>query len=368
MKPTRPAILACLILTLLGAQGAAAEDFPPITDSERALTSVPGEPNAPAVVLFKRGEFLMAGYGLRSGLSSSLRIQVRLKILTEEGKSNGEVAITHSGWERLHGFAGRTVLPDGRILPVPSDARFVRKTSRSNRTFTTALAFPAVQVGAILDYQYELWFDTIFYLEPWYFSEEIPVRYSEIVFKTPLEVGASAWSRGPAQVKIQRQTDRNASGFLSKAWAENVPAVADDEKVTVTWALAQRADEALGDEATIAPSAPLGPRAQPFVQPVASRRTGVYFDYPNREEVELRLRWPEGWKLEAMPQAKNLASSVGGLSTAVEVKPGERALVYTRRMDITQRSLETAQQYEAIRSLFGEMEKSDAQSLLLARQ
>ena len=644
MKPLRSVLLACTILALLAARGAAAADFLPVTDEERALTSVPGEPNAPAVVLFKRGEFLMAGYGLRSGLSSSLRIQVRLKILTEEGKSNGEVAITHSGWERLHGFAGRTVLPDGRILPVPSDAKFVRKTSRSNRTFTTALAFPAVQVGAILDYQYELWFDTIFYLEPWYFAEEIPVRYSEIVFKTPLDVGASAWSRGPAQVKIQRQTDRNASGFLSKAWAENVPAVADDpygppyqdlaaqmmllptsfvgpygreplleswpktcdlirrrydlvrrrdsgvaqqarevagsgppgekaralyrfvrdqietapfrgvlvaedaalgkrlaerkadraekalllqamlaavkidsrlvwaanrdrgaidlavpnpdwfdtmlvlveldgqkvyldptdralgfgrlraghegtpaliydpkkpeqivlpstphdqnlrraeldlaldekgriagtgtlrltghpawekidwqedaakaaqawkewlekrfrdyqisdvkavesadeEKVTVTWALAQRADEALGDEATIAPSAPLGPRTQPFVQPVSSRRTGVYFDYPNREEVELRLRWPEGWKLEAMPQAKALASSVGGLSTAVEVKPGERALVYTRRMDITHRSFETAQQYEAIRSLFGEMEKSDAQSLLLA--
>jgi hypothetical protein len=632
-KPIRPAVPACLILALLAARGAAAADFPPVTDEERALTSVPGAPNAPAVMLFKKGEFLMAGYGLRSGLSSSLRIQVRLKILTEEGKSNGEVAITHSGWERLHGFAARTVLPDGRILPVPSDAKFVRKTSRSNRTYTTALAFPAVQVGAILDYQYEL-------------SEEIPVRYSEIVFKTPLDVGASAWSRGPAQVKIQRQTDRNASGFLSKAWAENVPAVADDpygppyqdlaaqmmllptsfvgpygreplleswpktcdlvrrrydevrrrdggvaqqarevagsgppgekaralyrfvrdqietapfsgvlvaedaalgkrlaerkadraekalllqamlaavkidsrlvwaadrdqgaidlavpnpawfdtmlvlveldgqkiyldptdralgfgrlhaghegtpaliydpkkpeqivlpstphdqnlrraeldlaldekgriagtgtlrltghpawekidwqddaakaaqawkewlekrfrdyqisdvkavesadeEKVTVTWALAQRADEALGDEATIAPSAPLGPRTQPFVQPAASRRTAVYFDYPNREEVELRLRWPEGWKLETMPQAKNLASSIGGLSTAVEVKPGERELLYTRRMDITHRSLDTAQQYEAIRSLFGEAAKNDAQTLTLARR
>ena len=67
-----PALLACLILALLGVRGAAAADFPPITDAERALTSVPGEPNAPAVVLFKKGEFLMAGYGLRSGLSSSL--------------------------------------------------------------------------------------------------------------------------------------------------------------------------------------------------------------------------------------------------------------------------------------------------------
>jgi len=71
---------------------------------------------------------------------------------------------------------------------------------------------------------------------------------------------------------------------------------------------------------------------------------------------------------ETMPQAKNLASSIGGLSTAVEVKPGERELIYTRRMDITHRSLETAQQYEAIRSLFGEAAKNDAQTLTLARR
>ena len=649
MKPTRTAILALsiVILPLLGARGAAAADFPPITDEERALASVPGAPNAPAVVLFKKGEFLMAGYGLPTGnLASSLHIQVRLKILTEEGKSNGEVAISHSGAERLHGFQARTVLPDGRVIPVPADAKFVRKTSRSNKTFTTAVAFPSVQVGAILDYHYELTFDSPIYLDPWYFSEEIPVRYSEVVFRTSPEMLGQAWSRAPMKVKIQKQVDKTSNGYTTKAWAENLPAVpddlygppftdlaaqmlllptgfananyheplleswpktceligglydkvrrhdggvekqaravagagsprqqaeavyhfvrdqiedsgyggvgvdsdrglskvlsehsgsraekalllqamlkavkidsrlvwaadrdrgavdtalpnpnwfdavlvqvqldgkpvyldpsdralgfgrlragyegtpalipdakkpegvvlpatpfeqnlrraeldltvdakgriagtgtlrltghhawektdwrpdaaktaqawkewlekrfrdyqisdvkavesADEAKVTVTWALAQREDEALGDEATIAPSAPVGPLAQPFVQTAASRRTGVYFDYPDREEVELRLRWPEGWKVEGMPQEKNVASAVGGLTTTVEVKPAERSLIYTRRVDVTRRALETSQQYEAIRSLFGDVEKSDAQALVLAKR
>jgi hypothetical protein len=640
MKQLCTAVLAILFLTLLAGRAAAA-DFPPITDAERALTSVPGEPNAPAVVLFKKGEFLMAGYGLRTGsLSSSLRVEVRLKILTEEGKSNGEVSITHSDFERLHGFEGRTVLPDGRIVPVSSDAKFVRKTSRSRKTFTTALAFPAAQVGAILDYHYELWFDSIFYLDPWYFSDDNPVRYSEIVFKTPPEVAAAGWSRGPEKVKIQKQTDRNISGFVTRAWAENIPSVPDDpygppfqdlaaqmlmlptasgydklmeswpktceligryyeqirsrdsgvarqaretagngsplekaktlyrfvrdqvetgpyfgvvtswdgslsknlsqrkadraekalllqamlaavkvdsrlvwaasrdrgkidlqlpnpawfstvlvlveldgkryyldpsdralgfgrlradyegtqavifdekkpeaialpvtpyqqnlrraeldlaldakgrlagtgtlrlsghqawekidwqddaaktaqawkewlekrfreyqisdvkavedveeEKVTVTWALAQRESEALGDEAALVPSVPLGPLAQPFVQPAASRRSAVFFDYPYREEVELHLRWPEGWKVEGMPQQKATASSIGGLTTLVETEPGQRSLVYTRRMDVNRRDLETSQQYEAVRTLFGDVEKSDAQKLVLA--
>ena len=170
MKRVFP-ILLIQASSLLFSDGAGAADFPPITDEERAVTSVPGEPNAPAVVLFRKGEYLMAGYGGLSStgsLSSTLRIQVRVKILTEEGKSNGEVSVGHATptASRLQG-AHR---PAGRPgVPLPKDAKFVRKTSRSQKTFVTAVAFPAVEVGAILDYQYELWFD-IFYLEPWYFS------------------------------------------------------------------------------------------------------------------------------------------------------------------------------------------------------
>ncbi len=161
MSSLRPLILACLLLPLLAARPAAAQDFPPVTDEERALTSVPGEPNAPAVVLFKRGEFLMAGYGRFNGsLASHLQVQARVKILTEAGKSNGELAIGHSNSFRLQNFSGRTVLPDGRILPVPADAKFQRRTSKSSKTFVTTVAFPAVEVGAILDYRYEVTFSS----------------------------------------------------------------------------------------------------------------------------------------------------------------------------------------------------------------
>lgn len=644
---TAAAGLGALALAGLAAPARALDSLPPLTDAERALTAVPDEPNAPAVVLIKRGEFLMAGYGQKSVSESSfLHIQVRLKILTEEGKSNGEVAIAHSDYQRLHGFHGRTILPDGRVLPVSSDARFVRKTSRSLKTFTTAVAFPAVQVGAIVEYEYELWFDSIFFLEPWYFAEEVPVRYSEITFKTPLTVAAQAWSRGPARVKIQRQTDRTSNGYITRAWAENVPSVPDDaygppyqdlaaqmlmvptsftteyvhtslleswpktcemigriydtvkrkdgdapktaralapagsprqraeamyrfvrdqiendgyigvttngersvakvldehkgdraekalllqamlaavkidaqlvwaadrdrgaidpalpnprwfdtvlvrveldgqkvyldptdralafghlrpghegtpalvfdtkkpegivlpqtpydqnleraeidltldpkgrltgtgtlrltgqrawaklhretdeaksqevwkkwlgerfrefqvgdvkavaapeeEKVTLTWSLAQREDEVLGDEVTLVPSAPLGPFGQILVQPAASRRTGVAFDYPYRQEVELRLRWPEGWKVESAPKGNNLAGKAGGLSLDVESKPAERTLVCTRRLDVSQRRFDTSAEYEAVRSLFADVEKSDAQRVVLVHK
>jgi transglutaminase-like putative cysteine protease len=645
MKAVRFSLIPVLLVSVLvaGSHVAAAADFPPVTDAERALTAVPGEPNAPAVVLFKKAEFLMMGYGVSSGASSShLTIQARVKILTEEGKSNGEIAISHSDFTRLRNFQARTVLPDGRVVPVPPDAKFLRKESRSKKFYTTAVAFPAVEVGAILDYRYELVFDSIYYLEPWYFSEDVPVRYAEIVFKTPSDLGAHVWNRSSSGVKIQTDRKKSSVGYETRAWAENLPSVADDpygppftdlatqmlllpakwsddplmeswpktcellekqydfvrhrdaglaakareiagsgsprqkaealyrfvrdevetepyigvivdpdaslakilekrqadraekalllqsmlravkiesrlvwagdrsrgtmdpqlpnpnwfdtvlvmldldgqrtfldptdralgfghlrpgyegtpalihdrkkpegivlpetpfeqnlqraevdlildesgrltgtgtltltghhawekidwqedeaqtvqawknwlvesyrgfevsdvkvvespdeRKVTLTWAVAEREEEVLGDEATVVPSLPLGPLAQPFVQAAGARRSAVMFDFPDRDEVELRLRWPEGWTLDSLPKGTKVDSTVGALASGAEVKEGERSLVYRRRLDLTRRVLGTSQEYEAVRSLFAEVEKSDAQALLLVRR
>ncbi len=641
----------CLTLALLAARVAVAEEpppaFPPITDEERALTSVPGEPNAPAVMLFKKGELLMAGYGRFIGsLASHLRVQARVKILTEAGKSNGELVIDHSSEVRLRDFSGRTVLPDGRVIPVPADAQFRRRTSEASKRFVTAVAFPAVQVGAILDYQYEIVFSSPFLLEPWVFSEEMPVRHSEVTFKTAKDWQLRVWTRAPLGVKIQQEKKETSEGYDLRAWAESLPPIPhipygpafadvasqilllpssrinargharvledwytasqnvgsiydevrqrdggvakqaretagagpprekaaalyrfvrdeirgkpgygvlvdpdsslkkvlaerkgdptekalllqamlkavdvdsrlvwaadrnrgtvdtslpnpnwfdtvlvlvvldgkrtfldpsdpalgfgqlraghegtpalipdvhkpegivlsetpfdqslrraeidltlddkgrlsgtgtlrltglhaterirwqddeaktvqawkdwlsgrykdfqiadvkavespDDRRVTVTWSMAQREEEVLGDESTLEPSAPLGPTIQPFTQTADERKMAVYFDYPDRDEVELRLRWPAGWSLDQRPQAAALDGSCGAFSSAVELDAGKRALVYKRRLDLTRRTVDSKADYEAVRGLFTEAARNDAQKLALVRR
>jgi len=595
------------------------------------------------VVLFKKGELLMAGYGRLAGsLSSHLRVEERVKILTGAGKGNGEIAIAHSAYLRLQNFSGRTVLPDGRIVPVPADAQFQRRTSKSRKTFVTTVAFPAVQPGAILDYQYEVTFGSPFLLEPWYFSEEVPVLRSEVAYRTPGNWTYQIWNRSPLGVTIHQEKRKTSEGYEVHAWAENLPAVPDDpygppyadlasqmlllpgrssgiagtegwmyswrstsrlvsqlylpvirlddgltrtvrkvagagdlrrkaealynfvrdeirtepgdgvlvdigqttlkkvlaerrgtaiekalllqnmlreagigslmiwavdpgrvtlddtlpspgwfdtalvmieldfertfldpaaqglafgqirpqyegtaarvfetsegivlpetpfgenlrraevdlaldaqgrlagtgtlrlaglraaewlhgksdpaktakdwtdwlaerwreyrisnvqvaevpeeRKVTVTWAMAQREEEALGDEATATPGAPLGPADQPFVE--AERKTDVIFDYPFRDEVELHLRWPEGWKLERSPAAVSLEKPCGTLSETLEPDPGGHALVVRRRLDVTRRRIAPAD-YEALRALLGEAVKSGAQPVTLARR
>jgi hypothetical protein len=640
----RRLLLACFgVLALVpGVLRAQAQAFLPITAEERALTFVPGEPNAPAVVLFRKGELLMQGYGSFFGsYRSHMRVMTREKILTESGRSRGEISIFHSESTRLEGFSGRTVLLDGTIVPVPAGAKFERRASRSKGIFVTAVAFPSVQVGAILDYQYELVFSSPLDLEPWFLSDaELPVRRAEVVYETAPTWRMQFYSRSPLGVVIHKEeTDSSLKGHVLRAWAENLPSlpkephgppfgelaaqvlllpaaegantsapntlfeswrstctlftdlyaqvsvrdngverqakslagngtprqkvealyrfvrdeiqtepsgfavavdsagsvtrvlskrrgtgvekvlllgkmlffvgiraelvwardrdlgiatdpkapnpgwfdavfakvkldgkdffldpadrglgfgqlpmayegtpalvpavppqgltlpatpfdqnlrraeieltldaggrlsgtgtllltghpaastqtaeawtqwlaerfrdfqIADvkaaespeERKVAVTWTLAQRQEEVLGDEVSIAASAPLGPLAQPFVQTPAQRRTSVSFDYPYRDEVVLHLHWPEGWKVEAKPTPAALDSPPGALLTVVTMKPEERALLYRRRMDVVRRDVDAAQ-YEALRSLFGAVETSDGQKLVLIRR
>ena len=133
-------------LALAAGTAAAAAAFPPITDQERALTVVPDQPAAPAVVLFRNGELRMMDPS-RQDVSSLLVVRVRLKILTEAGKEKGNVQIAHSGVMRLQDFEGRTPRPrwrwrlrrssgSGARQPAPAgrgDLRFRPRRDRHRR-------------------------------------------------------------------------------------------------------------------------------------------------------------------------------------------------------------------------------------------
>jgi hypothetical protein len=186
-----PALLAGTLL-FSSASIVSSEEFPPITESERQLDSVPFAPEAAAVVIERRGYFLMLDPE-RQQVSSRLSVRTRLKILKPQGKEYGEIRIPHSSRVRLGDFQGRTVLSDGTVIPLPKSAVFERRISKKNGFFETVVAFSSVEPGAILDYSYNLWFDSIFYLQPWVFQLDAPVLRSEITFEVPKSIGASTW-------------------------------------------------------------------------------------------------------------------------------------------------------------------------------
>jgi Domain of Unknown Function with PDB structure (DUF3857)/Transglutaminase-like superfamily len=534
---------------LAAATTASAAAFPPITDQERALTAMPDQPAAPAVVLFRNGELRMMDPS-RQEVSSQLVVRVRLKILTEAGKERGNVQIAHSGAVRLQDFEGRTVLPDGTVVPVPRDATFRRTTSRARRFYVTSVAFPSVQVGAILDYQYSVRWDSMFFLDPWFFQDRVPVLHSEIAYEIPRNLQVSVWRSDPslqrrqaaaiydyvrdeivtedanrvwlpqystagavldrrrgepaekavllqamlaavridsrlvwaadrengaidmrvanpawfdrvlvaAQVDGQRvfldPADR-ALGFgrlepgyegtralvfdgkkpesivlpdppfaenlrrsrleltldsggratgagtltllgqsawrrsrwtgdaatAAEAWERwlreqfqgfdvggvTVAEALDEARVQVAWTLSQHPEEALGDQATLVASRPLGPVRQLF-PPGAKRLSAVAFDFGERSEVDLVLHWAAGWQPEVLPRAWKHDSAAGAVETSIAVDGAGRTLVYRRRFDNAHRQAATAEQFRLVQELFEEVQKNDAQPLVLSRR
>lgn len=221
------ALSAALAVLAFAAPSARGADFAPITDAERALTSAPGDPEAPAVVLFEKGRMKLLEYP--RDFYSQLDVEVRVKVLNDRGKEMfGEVEIEHGRHLRLSGFQGRTVLPDGREIPVGEDAMFQDVTSRARRYYVTRVAFPAVEPGAILDYRYTLRWDTFLYLEPWYFSNRVPTLHSEITYVIPPNMAARPWARQANRVELHSEMNNRATGREVRVWADGVPAIAEE--------------------------------------------------------------------------------------------------------------------------------------------
>jgi transglutaminase-like putative cysteine protease len=222
-----PAATAAVVVLALATAPAGGADFAPITDAERALTAAPGDPEAPAVVLFEKGRMKLLEYP--RDFFSQLDVEVRVKVFNDRGKEMfGEVEIEHGRHLRLSGFKGRTVLPDGREVPVGEDAVFEDVASRARRFYVTRVAFPAVEPGAILDYRYTLRWDTFLYLEPWYFSNRVPTLHSEITYVVPPNMSARPWARQVNRVELHTESNSRATGREIRVWADGVPAVAEE--------------------------------------------------------------------------------------------------------------------------------------------
>jgi len=216
-----PAFLLLVSLHGLFPTAAWAAAFPPITDAEKALSVIEGQPGAPGVLLYRKAELHFRDYPSKA--NSRLEVMVRLKILTEEGKSLGEIELPHSRQLRLDNLEGRIVRLDGSEQALPKDAVFVERRSRSRKAFVTKAAFPNVEVGAILDFKYTFFWDSFYYLEPWFFHDTLPVLHSEVLYVVPNSLGVQVWGKETSSAKIQTEKQQRRQGSFFKVWMDNLP-------------------------------------------------------------------------------------------------------------------------------------------------
>ncbi len=200
-------------------------DWPEIPASEKALTQVSGQPNAPAVILAREGFVHLS----ENRKSSYVEVYARIKILNEEGVEFGSVELESSDFLRTKNIAGRTHLPDGRIAVLSDDAIFERKFSDYYNSVIVSSALPEVVPGAIIEYSYRTYFDSIFLPREWYFQSAIPTLKSRVTFEMPKTVSYYPIEFNRLnQDKIPRSIDENVAGGQVTYILENIPPVADE--------------------------------------------------------------------------------------------------------------------------------------------
>jgi uncharacterized protein DUF3857/transglutaminase superfamily protein len=148
------------------------------TPDELKMTSDPKAPDAPAVYL-NRDEYMdVKGH--------YDRVYARIKILTEKGRLQfSDVEIPYrAGVLNVRALEGRTIHSDGTIVPFTGQA-YSKELVKSGdvRVMARVFSMPDVQVGSILEYQYELQYDDmwIFYPE-WTLQERVFVHEAHYHF------------------------------------------------------------------------------------------------------------------------------------------------------------------------------------------
>ena len=173
-------VVACTFL--IAPATVAAKSWGKITKAERALTSVPWYPEAPAVILLHKTAIHLTSHSEEPSRREEL---VRLKVLTEAGVKFGTIDIPSNEFMRMKHLDARVVLPDQRQIPLGDDAVFDKKYSSYYDSQMTSVVLPEVVPGAIIEWKYTLFFDSAVRTWEVYFENELPTLEREVLFHKP---------------------------------------------------------------------------------------------------------------------------------------------------------------------------------------
>lgn len=177
-------IARCLTFVCLFALSsiARADQWTAPTAEELAMTSQPEVPGAAAVYLFKEE--------ITDDKLHAWSKYVRLKVLTEAGKEYANVELksydsSENGGYTVNGIAGRTIHPDGTIIPFtgkPFD-KLIEK-GQGYKEMAKVFTLPDVEVGSIIEYRYDLRYDDQWYFAPsWYVQSELYTRKGHYLWR-----------------------------------------------------------------------------------------------------------------------------------------------------------------------------------------
>jgi hypothetical protein len=206
--------LPCLLLLFVSCFPAVLKaQFKPPSTEELQMTSDPKAPGAAAVYL-----------EVKETDDDTIHYQLyyeRIKVLTEKGKALANVEVPYGGGFKVDGITGRTIHSDGTIVPLsgkPEDLLFEKKGEEKigRKVFT----LPSVEVGSILEYEYQLRYDDNSFSSPlWEIQRHYYVHQAHYAF-TP---DKSFWPGNSSGTGGHELVDAHGNPINHLVWWRNLP-------------------------------------------------------------------------------------------------------------------------------------------------
>jgi hypothetical protein len=182
----RCALFATVLAVSLRAAPVYADAWITPTPEELAMTSIPGYPNAPAVILFREE--------ITKDDMHVVQHYERIKVLTEKGKDYANVELrftsssdhgSFSGDEKnLTDISGRTIHPDGTVIPFTGKP-YLKMMEKGKEFKYQARVFtlPDVQVGSIIEYRYNTRIsDYVVEAPSWFLQDDLFIKSAHFMW------------------------------------------------------------------------------------------------------------------------------------------------------------------------------------------
>jgi hypothetical protein len=303
----RALLLSALLLSLLAALPLSGwAQFHDPTKEELAMTADPKAPGAAAVYLY---------YEERTDDELHYHsVYARIKVLTEKGKELATVNVPYlRGEQKVSDIKARTIHPDGTVVPLvgkPEDLLSSKfQTKDGERQFgRRVFNLPSVEVGSILEYEYDIGYDDNLYSSPWWEVQKPyyvhQAHYSFIPFK--------AFQKGSNAVTSHFLEDERGHVVNTLMWWPLLP---ENAKLT---------QDAVGRFTLDVSDIPATPDEE-WMPPMDAFRYELYFYYKSSFSVQ------DFWVSEAKMWSKDVdhfAEPSGAIKAAVAgiVAPGDSDL------------------------------------------
>lgn len=147
------------------------------TTDELHMTTWQDDTTASAVVLGHFGELYMGE--VENNLGYELIVHKRIKILKKSALEQGNIEIPYyakNNFEFVSFKRAQTITKSGKKIPIDSKSVFKEKLNENWNI--VKFAFPNVEEGAILEYEYTISSKNLLQLHEWYFQERMPTKAS----------------------------------------------------------------------------------------------------------------------------------------------------------------------------------------------